>query len=653
MKEKTFNLKQLGRKFCLTTSLFLIASPFQTAFSQTSDLKISSSSKTLNDGFVWAKKTALSYVRTGQNSGYIASYEAALPGRNAFCIRDIEHMALGAHFLGLDNENLTMMKAFAGTATAASDYVPAWHIDFYGKIWERGHQVPTVFDAIWASYKQYLWTGNREWIDSPALFNFYKNSVTNYISRHDGNIAGNGIADAPGVDGWSNTCTYNEGSVDKFKEAGDGIGMQYQGFKSYAEILRARGDIAGSDSYMAKANDILNMFRSNFWAGSTYYRGRRSLSSYSAGYGRENSFLMPATELTEPGVRTTNYLQFIYDNCADDNGEAKSYLPEAFYPYGEREKGWFWLKSNYNSRWEYPEISYTCIGNTIRWLMGVSADAPANFVLTLPQLPSEITWIEADNVLIGSKKVKVRHDNNTKTTLTNRSGATINWEARFYGNFPNLFVAGKSVAATVWNLNGKTVSSVYPSVAAGSTLIVSTTASGSTPGTPIISYTQVNDGTWQNTATVTVTSGSKVTFGPQPIEGGSWSWTGGGTSGTNREQTIFPTTTVNATATYTNASGVKTKQVFKVNVTGARLDASKTVNVYPNPSNGTFYIDLKGSEKASMLIYDIKGQLISKETIKSGKTDISTNESLKSGTYFVKVIDSNDAEVFTKTLVIE
>ena len=64
----------------------------------------------------------------------IPCYEAALPGRGSFCLRDWEHMALGAHFLGLDLENITMMKAFAKTATPEFDYVPAWHIDYYGKI---------------------------------------------------------------------------------------------------------------------------------------------------------------------------------------------------------------------------------------------------------------------------------------------------------------------------------------------------------------------------------------------------------------------------------------------------------------------------------------------------------------------------------------
>ncbi len=452
----------------------------QTNFAQaTSDLNITSSSNSLNASFAWAKSKALSFVRTGQKPDYIACYEGALSGRAAFCLRDWEHMSLGAHLLGLDKENLTMIKAFAATATADFDYVPAWHLDYFGKIWERGHQSPAAFDGVWSSYKQYLWTGDTQWLNDSLLLNFYKNTVTNYITTHDVYISGNGIADAPGEDGWSNTCTYNEQSIDKFKEAGDGIGMQYQAFKSYAEILKAKGDNVGYDTWMTKANNVLNMFRKDFWSGTTYYRGRRSLTSYSAGYGKENSFLMPATEITEPGKKTTDYLQFIYDKCRNDNFEAKTYLPDAFFPHGESEKGWYWLKWSYNSRSNYPEVSYTCIGHTVRWLMGISADAPKNHVFTLPQLPAELTWIEANNVPIGSKKVKVRHDNNTKTTLTNNGTESIDWEARFYGNFPKLNVDGKDVDAYVWELNGKTVSSVSVKVGAASSVIASTQLSTS------------------------------------------------------------------------------------------------------------------------------------------------------------------------------
>ncbi|MDP6999969.1 MAG: hypothetical protein QF569_28220 [Candidatus Poribacteria bacterium] len=290
----------------------------------TTELTFNSSSSELIFLFNWAKDLALSYVMTG-TPNTIPCYEAALPGRGSFCLRDWEHMAPGAHFLGLDLENITMMKAFAKTATPEFDYVPAWHIDYYGKIWERAHQVPTIFDAIWASYQQYLWTGNTEWIQDAVLYEYYTNAVTCYLARHDNAIPNNGIADAPGEDGWENTCTYNETSEDHFREAADGIGMQYQGFRSYAEILKARGNVDDYNIWMAKANDILHMFRTDFWEGSTYYRGRRSLIDYSAGYGKENSFLMLQTLITEPGRKSEDYLDFIWDNCSNDNIEAKSY----------------------------------------------------------------------------------------------------------------------------------------------------------------------------------------------------------------------------------------------------------------------------------------------------------------------------------------
>ena len=72
---------------------------------------------------------------------------------------------------------------------------------------------------------------------------------------------------------------------------------------------------------------------------------------------------------------------------------------------------------------------------------------------------------------------------------------------------------------------------------------------GCTP-TSITPYIQVNDGSWQQTASVTITSGAKVKFGPQPTSGGSWSWSGCGTSGSSREQTVYPTSSCTSTALF-------------------------------------------------------------------------------------------------------
>jgi cellulose 1,4-beta-cellobiosidase len=102
--------------------------------------------------------------------------------------------------------------------------------------------------------------------------------------------------------------------------------------------------------------------------------------------------------------------------------------------------------------------------------------------------------------------------------------------------------------------------------------------------TTITPYVQVNDGSWQQTASVTVDAGAKVKFGPQPVSGGSWSWSGGGTSGTSREQTISPASSIAVATTYTNNCNAQSTQNFTVNVNSAP-------NPNPNPNPSTHAID--------------------------------------------------------------
>jgi hypothetical protein len=92
--------------------------------------------------------------------------------------------------------------------------------------------------------------------------------------------------------------------------------------------------------------------------------------------------------------------------------------------------------------------------------------------------------------------------------------------------------------------------------------------SGSCTPTAITPYIQVDGGTWTQTSTATVNSGSTVVLGPQPTSGGSWSWSGMA-SGTSREVTLTPTSSGTATATYTNASGCQSTQVFTITVNGS------------------------------------------------------------------------------------
>ncbi|MGA7524477.1 MAG: protease pro-enzyme activation domain-containing protein, partial [Acidobacteriaceae bacterium] len=108
-------------------------------------------------------------------------------------------------------------------------------------------------------------------------------------------------------------------------------------------------------------------------------------------------------------------------------------------------------------------------------------------------------------------------------------------------------------------------SGTYPS---STSSIVTVTVENST-GTPIVPYIQVNGGAWTQESTATVNVSDTVNLGPQPVSGGTWSWTGpNGFSSTSRVLYSIPLAagTNSYTATYTNASGGQSTQAFTITV---------------------------------------------------------------------------------------
>lgn len=72
----------------------------------TSPLAFSTTDPQLQQSFDWAKQQALAYVSTGKDA--VGDwYESALPGRNAFCMRDVSHQVMGAQALGLGDKTRT------------------------------------------------------------------------------------------------------------------------------------------------------------------------------------------------------------------------------------------------------------------------------------------------------------------------------------------------------------------------------------------------------------------------------------------------------------------------------------------------------------------------------------------------------------------
>lgn len=143
---------------------------------------------------------------------------------------------------------------------------------------------------------------------------------------------------------------------------------------------------------------------------------------------------------------------------------------------------------------------------------------------------------------------------------------------------------------------------------------------GCTP-TAITPYIQVDGGSWQQTSSVTVNSGSTVKFGPQPTSGGSWSWIGCSTSGTSREQTFTAGSSCTATATYTNSSGCQSTQNFTV-----------TVN------SGNIIVRARGTDGSESVSIQVNGSTVATYTLSTSYGDYSA-----SGSGTVRVAFTNDA----------
>ena len=140
-----------------------------------SSMDFLSSDKQLYKGFCWARSQALEYVRDRAEAG--PCYEAALPGRDAFCMRDASHQAGGAHCLGLQKHNRNMMRLFASNISPGRDFCSYWEITSRGlpaqvdytddsDFW---YNLPANFDVTDACSRLYDLTGDSGYLLDPEM----------------------------------------------------------------------------------------------------------------------------------------------------------------------------------------------------------------------------------------------------------------------------------------------------------------------------------------------------------------------------------------------------------------------------------------------------------------------------------------------------
>ena len=83
--------------------------------------------------------------------------------------------------------------------------------------------------------------------------------------------------------------------------------------------------------------------------------------------------------------------------------------------------------------------------------------------------------------------------------------------------------------------------------------------------------------------------------------------------------------------------------------TGLKNQTETVMNLYPNPSNGSFTIELNTKEKQTLQVFDITGNVVLSQTIENGKAIIDGSH-LASGIYNINIKGNNS--VANKKLVI-
>ena len=423
-------------------------------------------------------------------------------GRECFCARDIAHSVVGAHLLGLDRENLAMLRLFAKGAnenTFGNNYGwPKWSYSFFGE--------PFYMDADWRElampydiglrcWELYRWTGQPDYLRDEDMFRFQLNLHTKFQDLPEADRTplvsqtsktfwdlqdqnGNGIAEEH-----IQLATYWEDNNDKVRliEAGDSFSNQVRSLENLARVLEARGEPDRARPYQDRAAALRRLFHEKWYShpDRLYIRAFDETGAPRVNWGHESSFLMLADNLTDNGPRAAAYADFIAEQLFryGINIEATTYLPEIFYGRGRNELGWYWLQHvvkylGPDNAGPYPETAFLLVSNVVTGLMGLQGEMQEQAFRTTPRLTAALPWAEIDHVPVGSSDLKVRHDGNTKTTATLNRGPNLTWCAGFLGIHPQLKVNGRAMAAKPRLLQGLMVSEIRVPLARGATVVV-------------------------------------------------------------------------------------------------------------------------------------------------------------------------------------
>lgn len=469
----------------LTTTLLIIQLTIVYAQSNShSSFHFDSSDKALASSVRWAKNKALSFAHNNTDPvGYW--YEAALPNREAFCVRDVSHQSIGAEILGLSAHNFNMVLKFCANISKSKNYATYWEINRYDKpapvdynndqdFW---YNLPANFDLIYAIKRIHNWTGDGRYIDTSAIQNFISISLNEYVKewgissdqaktrnrfmyvQNKRDFPENRFGNSRGIPTY-----YERGSL--LSHLGIDLTASYiAAIKSQIELskFQKRADL-NMDKYQRDLSRELQFLETFWWD--------TSKNAYKSIIYEDDTFDFYAIGADEAFLHYLLYFDVLddYDRIAEiinwykENQnkliiELKSYLPILFYQNNYPNLANQMIKelcNKSNLRRDYPEISFTVIEHITRGLMGIDTNEEA--IETISRLGQNQIWASVEGVYIKGTKIGVKHFGNDKTIFKNLGDKNLIWKIKFRGAFNYVEVNKKRINLSKGVENGKKIS---------------------------------------------------------------------------------------------------------------------------------------------------------------------------------------------------
>ncbi|HSB92282.1 MAG TPA: hypothetical protein VLC28_04155 [Flavitalea sp.] len=418
-----------------------------------------SSDTMIQQAFQWASAMALSY--RGDPADKVGPwYEAALPARDAFCMRDVSHQSIGAEILGMSAENQNMFRWFSKSISESKDWCSYWEINKdgvpapvdYANDKEFWYNLNANFDVLYAQWKLYEWTGNRIYIDDPAFINFQQRTVNEYIDRWilqaDSLITRHPHPNAP-VPYDSNNSFHSSRGMPSYSEGAgelimgvDLVASIYRALITYAGILEFKGEKGKAQQFITKAATYKKVLEQQWWDKDaqlyfTYYNTDKKFGKQEG-----ETFLLWFDALSD-----THRLEKTISHIATQkwNAENTSYLPYLFYKFGYWKEAKDYIKilnDPATERREYPEVSYGVIEGIVHGLMGISPSASKNVLTTLLRDDGSHNY-KVSGLHLLNTTVSVEHLDANSTIVRNDGKKGFIWQGCFQGTGKQALVNGR------------------------------------------------------------------------------------------------------------------------------------------------------------------------------------------------------------------